>query len=101
MGEQLMNNFQMELIECDELFVLSMEEVCLSFGVSQEVIIEIIDEGIIYKPASKYQDWQFGDNDLFKIRTVLQLHQDLGVNFAGAALALELMAKLEELTAST
>lgn len=85
---------KIEIIHCEDSFLLSFEETINSFGVSKEIIIEIIDEGIISQESEDYNQWQFTHIDIAKIRTVLQLEQDLGVNIAGAALALELMKKI-------
>jgi chaperone modulatory protein CbpM len=82
---------------CEEWFLLSLTEVTTSFGVSKETIIEIIDEGIISVQKDEKQQLQFDNVAVGRIRTVLQLNRDLGVNLAGAALALELLKKIEYL----
>jgi chaperone modulatory protein CbpM len=81
----------------DELwFYLSLDEVTESFGVTREVIVNIIDEGIVVVEGEESQ-WQFDGEAVRYIRTVLQLERDLGVNLAGAALALELLEEIEKL----
>ncbi|MDX1837848.1 hypothetical protein DIZ81_08925 [Legionella taurinensis] len=84
-------------VVCEEWYTLSLHEVTGSFGVSAEVILEIMDEGIISSQKNERNEFYFGNEDLRRIRTVLQLHRDLGVNVAGAALALELMNEIEQL----
>jgi chaperone modulatory protein CbpM len=83
--------------ECEEQFHLSLQEIIYSFGVSQTTILEIIDEGIVSIQKDEQDEWQF-DNEAFRrIRTVLQLNRDLGVNLAGAGLAIELLSEIERL----
>lgn len=81
-------------------FYLSMREVTTSFGTSTETIIEIVNEGII--PITKHDnddcdEWKFDDESCRRIRLVLQLNRDLGVNVAGAALVLELLNEIDQL----
>lgn len=83
--------------ECEEQFYLSLKEITYSFGVSETTIIEIIDEGIVSAYKDERNEWQF-DNEAFRrIRTVLHLNRDLGINLAGAGLALELLSEIERL----
>ena len=84
-------------IHCEYSFKLSLTELTLSFGVNKQTIFEIIDEGIISPPVTHDEELEFDEQSLRKIRTVLQLKQDLGVNLAGAALAIELLDKIDEL----
>ncbi len=82
----------------DERIVsLTITEVIDSFGISETYIIELIDEGVLLKPEQDKTEWQFDERDLCRIRTVLRLERDLGVNLAGSALALELLDEIERL----
>lgn len=87
------------MAEMEEWFFLSIQEVSTSFGVSSETIIEIINEGIIPVQQDEQGEWLFDDQALRTVRTVLHLHQDLGVNMAGAGLALELLREIDRLRA--
>jgi chaperone modulatory protein CbpM len=80
-------------------FYLSLEEIITSYSVSTEVIIEIIDQGIITVDANEPQQWEFNSDDCRRIRMVLQLEKDLGVNVAGAGLVLELLEEIDKLNA--
>ena len=75
-----------------------MQEVTTSFGTSVETIVEIINEGIVH---SRYDhdtlEWRFDDEACRRIRLVLQLNRDLGINIAGAALVLELLNEVDHL----
>ncbi|OGV38747.1 MAG: hypothetical protein A3F46_06585 [Legionellales bacterium RIFCSPHIGHO2_12_FULL_42_9] len=76
-----------------------MHQVTTSFGTSTETILEIVNEGIIpvQHDDDDYEEWRFDDDACRRIRLVLQLNRDLGVNVAGAALVLELLNEIEEL----
>ena len=83
--------------ECEEWFYLSLAEISSSFGVSKEIVLEIIDEGIVSVQRDEKDHLRFDEHSLRQIRTVLRLNQDLGVNVAGAGLALQLLEEIEHL----
>ena len=83
--------------ECEQWYYLSLKEVTGSFGVSSETIIEIVEQGIIPVEKDKPEDWRFDSKAIGSIRTILQLNKDLGVNIAGAVLALELIREIDRL----
>lgn len=88
-----------ENLVCEEWFVLSLKEVTLSFGVSSETITEIVEEGIVTAETDPHNELQFNSEALRRIRIVLSLQRDLGINLAGAGLALDLMHEIERLHA--
>jgi chaperone modulatory protein CbpM len=63
-------------------------------GVERSLIIEMVDEGVI-EPIVEQGDWCFHGESLVRAKQALRLVRDLGVNWPGAALALDLIAKLE------
>ena len=83
----------------DAHIYLSMHEVTTSFGTSTETVLEIVNEGIIpiRQNNDDYEEWKFDDEACRRIRMVLQLNRDLGVNVAGAALVLELLNEIDHL----
>lgn len=85
--------------ETELYFQLTLTELSTSFGVQSETIIEIINEGIVDAKQDAQGEWHFDSESLSIVRTVLHLHRDLGVNMAGAALALDLMREIESLQA--
>jgi chaperone modulatory protein CbpM len=83
----------------DEDVRLSLEELCRSCSLLPEQLLEIVDEGII-EPLDYQQTttaWQFAGNSVTRVHTVIRLQQDLGVNLAGAALAVELLDEIKVL----
>jgi chaperone modulatory protein CbpM len=46
-----------------------------------------------------HRSWRFTRSTVVRVRTVLRMQRDLRVNLAGAALALELLERIEALNA--
>lgn len=84
-------------MEGEEWFYLSMHEITYSLGIKPEMIIEIINEGIISINPNEQEQWQFDNEAYRRIRTVFQLNRDLGVNVPGAGLILELLSEIDRL----
>jgi chaperone modulatory protein CbpM len=87
------------VVESEEWFYLSLQEVTCSFGVSSETILEIIEEGIVSAKVNEQNELLFDTEALRCIRTTLRLHRDLGVNMAGAGLAIQLLDEIHRLRA--
>jgi len=92
-----------QLIE--EETVITLEELCRSCTVRSEEVVTMVSEGII-DPADagpggpQAGGWRFHISSVRRVRTVVRLQRDLGVNLPGAALALELLDRIEELERS-
>jgi len=81
--------------------LLSLEQLCRSCALPREHILLLVEEGII-EPHGSVEDvsmdhWHFHWRSLSRVRTTTRLQQDLGVNLPGAALALELLERIEQL----
>jgi chaperone modulatory protein CbpM len=92
-----------ELIEEETL--ITLDELCRNCTVQTEEVIIMVREGIL-EPADDEtmrngaERWQFHISSLRRVRTVVRLQRDLGVNLPGAALALELLDRIAELERS-
>jgi chaperone modulatory protein CbpM len=85
-------------IVLDEYLEISLKELCGMCGITPEMIMEMIDEGLIEQPPEgTKRNWQFRGYEVRRIQIALRLQRDLHVNLPGAALAVELLEKLEEL----
>ena len=87
--------------------VLLEEEIEFSLGdlsraccVNIEWMQSLVDEGILEPvTGADVSDWRFTGTSLQRVRITRHLQHDLGVNLAGAALALNLLDEIESLHA--
>ncbi|RBP51242.1 chaperone modulator CbpM [Arenicella xantha] len=74
-------------------------EFCRACGADQTIVIRMVEEGVI-EAAGPAPDWEFHGEALVRAQRAMRLIEDLGVNLAGAALALDLLDRMEELEAT-
>jgi chaperone modulatory protein CbpM len=97
------NALRGELIEAETL--ISLAELCRNCIVQTEEVITMVREGIL-EPADGEAvrngagRWRFHISSVRRVRAVVRLQRDLGVNLPGAALALELLDRIAELERS-
>lgn len=73
----------------------TFEELCLACGTSREVVIEMVTEGVIEPEDGSSEEWVFHGESLVRARRAIRLVRDLRVNWPGAALALDLLERIE------
>lgn len=78
---------------------LTLQDICRACAAQVEAITALVDEGVLVPEGGSQAQWQFTGVHLHRARTAVRLQNDLGVNLAGAALALELMDELDRLRA--
>jgi chaperone modulatory protein CbpM len=83
----------------DEQAPLTLAELTRACAVHAELIIELVEEGVLAPIGREPHRWRFTGAHMRRARTALRLQRDLGVNFAGAALALQLLEEVEALRA--
>ena len=83
----------------DEATLVTFTELCQTCDVGADVIAEMVDLGILDPAGGGPGDWCFGGVSLRRAATAVRLQRDLGVNLAGAALALELLERIDRLEA--
>lgn len=88
----------------EDLTELTLIDMCHACGATSEVIIELVHEGVLditpFTTLSNqplHGDWRFTGLHLHRARVAVRLHRDLGVNSAGAGLALQLMDELDDM----
>lgn len=81
----------------DESIELTLIDLCCACKVDAECVIEMVEEGVIETQGASSSDWRFKAAALKRAQTALRLQRDLGINLAGAALALDLLEELEAL----
>lgn len=87
----------------EDITELTMDDLCRACVAQADIIIELVSEGVIdtfdTPPNQPPEHWRFTGLHLQRAKVAMRLHRDLGVNFAGAALALELMDEVQALRA--
>jgi chaperone modulatory protein CbpM len=81
----------------DDSVELSLAELCTACRVSEELVIDIVAEGIVEPLGGERAQWRFSGVAVARIQRVIRLQQDFDVNLSGAALALELLEEIERL----
>ena len=81
----------------EEELQFSVVELCHTCAVRREVVIELVQQGVLEPSGAGEESWRFTGSSLRRARIAMQLQRDLGVNAAGAALALQLMDEIEHL----
>lgn len=81
----------------DESCELSLAELCNACTVRAETIIAMVEEGLLEPRGPSPVEWRFPGPTLRRVEITLRLQQDLRVNLAGAALAVELLEEIERL----
>ena len=84
----------------DESVELTLAEICSSFSVSEQLVIEIVAEGIVEPAGSDRSQWRFSGVAVTRIQRVIRLQREFEVNLPGAALALDLLEEIERLRRS-
>ncbi|HHM05120.1 MAG TPA: MerR family transcriptional regulator [Gammaproteobacteria bacterium] len=82
----------------EEELELTLGQLSRACAVNAEWLLTLVEEGIL-EPLTGTPPWRFSGTSLRRVRTVRRLQEDLGVNLAGAALALELLEEIDALHA--
>ena len=81
----------------EESDLVSLADLCRSCTVETQTITTLVAEGILDPAGEDIEHWRFTIGSLRRVKTVIHLQRDLGVNLAGAALALELLDRIAEM----
>jgi chaperone modulatory protein CbpM len=77
---------------------LSLLDICRAVGSPAEVIVELVEYGII-EPAKgrKPASWEFTAYTLKRTRVATRLQQDLRIDLDGLGLAMDLLEEVQDL----
>lgn len=95
MSRELLHLQSGEIMEED--VEMSLTEICSTCELTEAQVIELVEYGVIEPQGKQPAAWRFRGICVRRIRSARRLQRDLGVNAAGAALALDLLEELEEL----
>ena len=93
--EQAVTELQGELISQEVEF--TVEDLCRSCMLPSDQVVALVQEGVLEVHGEDSTRWRFHISSFRRVRTAMSLQRDLGVNLAGAALALELLDRTAEL----
>lgn len=80
--------------------VLTLEELCRTCAVETEFVLAMLEEGVVQPVEGQApESWRFTEVQVRHVTVAWRLQHDLGVNPAGAALALQLLDEVETLRA--
>jgi chaperone modulatory protein CbpM len=83
----------------EEDIELSLAGLCRACQLPAERVFELVEEGVIEPVGRDPAHWRFQGISVRRVHCAQRLAQDLGVNVAGAALAIDLLEELERLRA--
>lgn len=83
----------------DEKFQLSLRDLCRACELPAEHVMALIEEGVIEPRGQEPVQWRFQGVCVRRVRRAYRLTEDLGLNLAGAALAVDLLEEIEQLKA--
>ncbi len=78
---------------------VTFAQVCEACAVHAEAVEAMVEEGIVTPIGGGVSKWRFTRSSVVRVRTVLRVQRDLHVNLAGAALALDLLERIDALNA--
>lgn len=83
----------------EEEHELTLGELCRACTVHADYIIELVDAGVLEPAGRDASRWRFEGASLRRARIALRLEHDLDINYAGAALILDMLDEVENLRA--
>jgi chaperone modulatory protein CbpM len=81
----------------DDSIEFTLGDLCRIVGVQEQLVVEIVEEGIVEPLGAGRSEWRFTGVAVTRIQRVIRLQQEFEVNLPGAALALELLDEIERL----
>jgi chaperone modulatory protein CbpM len=76
---------------------LSLSDLCEVCSVSSEVVLRLVDEGLVEPVGREPSEWRFSGRSVRRVVVAERLSRDLRLNPAGAALVLDLLDEVKQL----
>ncbi len=81
----------------DERTEVTIVQLCRSCAIESELVERLVAEGVIEPSRQEGGTLYFTQHCVKRARIVVRLRSDLGINLAGAALAVDLLERIERL----
>jgi len=86
-----------DVLLLDQRLELTLVDLCEACGLHAERLIEMVEAGVLEPRGTAPAVWRFDVVALERARITVHLQRDLGVDLAGAALALDLLEEVRTL----
>lgn len=82
----------------DTVMSISVLELCQNHGLTEQVIVEVVDHGIA-RPltGSRTSEWAFDITSVHWLRKAVRLHADLEIDWIAVAMVIDLLRENEAL----
>ena len=97
MSREILSLLTGEVVE--ESVELTLVELCRACQAQADEVIALVEEGIIEPRETGSLEWRFAGISVRRARCAMRLQRDLGINLAGAALAIDLLEELQTMRA--
>ncbi|MHB8455101.1 MAG: chaperone modulator CbpM [Acidiferrobacterales bacterium] len=81
----------------DQEATLTVTELCQSLGLELDELSVFVQEGLVEPHGGSPESWRFPGSAFKRLRTATRLRRDLGIDLAGAILAVDLLEEIERL----
>jgi chaperone modulatory protein CbpM len=81
----------------EESVSISFIEVCQRYNISEQLLTEMIEEGLLANDSSESKYISLNQKSLRRMESAFRLHRDLGINLPGVTLAIELLEEMEQM----
>ena len=85
-----------KVVDDEVISLMQLSRIC---HLPPAFVVELVDEGILEPEGESASNWRFSFSVVERVKTVARFQHDLDVNLAGAALALELLDRIDTLRA--
>jgi len=76
--------------------MLTLDDLSRLVDLHPEMVLRLVDLGLVDTEVGE-PDWLFQDTAVPRIWKIKRLHRDLGINWAGIGVVLDLLERIEEL----
>ena len=83
----------------DHVGACSLDDLCVVCRVEEEFVAQLVEHGALDPVGISRTEWRFASVSIARVSKAKRLERDLGLNTAGVALALDLLAQIDELRA--
>jgi chaperone modulatory protein CbpM len=76
---------------------LSFDDLCQSCGLSAQIVVDYVQEGLFEVTGDDAKNWRFSEIHMVRIQKARRLEKDLRLNPAGSVLVMDLMEQIQDL----